>query len=271
MAKFADRVVETTQTTGTGTLDLDGAQTGFRAFSDELTTGRAVYYVIEDDPASPTEYEYGIGTWTSGSPNTLSRDTVEGSSNGGSKISLTGGTTYTVSATVTKSGLDLAIDRDVSITNVSNTTTETTVYSFSVPANTLETNRALRLTMAADYLNNSAGSDTFTIRVKYGATTIFQSAQSLTQDANRRGLTLDVMLSAANGTGQQVARGVFVIGPVNTFAGNTQGNVGSIDEAIHASIAEDSTGALTLEVTFEHATAAATIDAREHITMLELL
>ena len=88
MAKFADRVVETTQTTGTGTLDLDGAQTGFRAFSDELTTGQTVYYVIEDDPANPTEYEYGIGTWTSGSPNTLSRDTVEGSSNGGSKISL---------------------------------------------------------------------------------------------------------------------------------------------------------------------------------------
>ncbi len=105
MAKFADRVVETTQTTGTGTLDLDGAQTGFRAFSDELITGQTVYYAIEDDPKNPTEYEYGIGTWTSGSPNTLSRDTVEGSSNGGSKISLTGGTTYTVSAVVTKSSL----------------------------------------------------------------------------------------------------------------------------------------------------------------------
>ena len=105
MTKYANRVAETTQTTGTGTMDLDGAQTGFRAFSDELTTGDEVYYGIEDDPANPTEYEFGIGTWTNASPDTLSRDTIHGSSNGGAKISLQAGTTYTVSAVVTKESL----------------------------------------------------------------------------------------------------------------------------------------------------------------------
>lgn len=104
MAKFGNRVKETTDTTGTGTLDLNGAPTGFRAFGDEFTSGDEVYYLIVDDPDNPTDYEYGIGTFTSGTPDTLSRDTVEGSSNSGNKVSWTSGT-KTVIATPTAAGL----------------------------------------------------------------------------------------------------------------------------------------------------------------------
>jgi len=100
--KFADRVVETTQTTGTGTLDLAGAADGYLAFSDELTDGDEIAYVIEDDPTDPSEWELGLGTFTAGSPNTLSRDTVYKSSNSGNKISLQSGTTYTVTAVLSR-------------------------------------------------------------------------------------------------------------------------------------------------------------------------
>lgn len=99
--KFGDRVKETTSTTGTGTLDLDGAPTGFRAFSDEFTDGDAeISYLIVDDPDSPTEYEYGKGTITFGTPDTFARDTVEGSSNSGNKVSWSSGT-KTIIATPT--------------------------------------------------------------------------------------------------------------------------------------------------------------------------
>lgn len=103
-AKFLNRVKETTDSTGTSTIDLNGAATGFRAFLDEANSGDSVYYLIVDDPANPTAYEYGIGTITAGTPDTLSRDTVEGSSNSGSKVSFLAGT-KTVIASPTAAGL----------------------------------------------------------------------------------------------------------------------------------------------------------------------
>lgn len=94
--KLTNRAVETTQTTGTGTIDLDGAQPGFRTFGADLTSGDTTPYVIVDDPNAPTAYEYGIGTWTAGSPNTLARTDIQGSSNSGNAISLQSGQTYVV-------------------------------------------------------------------------------------------------------------------------------------------------------------------------------
>ncbi len=82
---FADRVVETTQTTGTGTLDLDGASTGFRTFVAGIGDGNTAAYVISDG----VEWETGTGVVTDGSPDTLSRVTVLASSNGGSKVNWT--------------------------------------------------------------------------------------------------------------------------------------------------------------------------------------
>ena len=81
---IADRVRETTTTTGTGTLSLDGAVVGFQAFT-AVGNNNTTYYTIQ----GTTEWEVGIGTYLS---NTLSRDTVLSSSNGGSKLLLTAGT-----------------------------------------------------------------------------------------------------------------------------------------------------------------------------------
>ena len=81
---IADRVRETTTTTGTGTLSLDGAVVGFQAFT-AVGNNNTTYYTIQ----GTTEWEVGIGTYLA---NTLSRDTVLSSSNGGSKLLLTAGT-----------------------------------------------------------------------------------------------------------------------------------------------------------------------------------
>lgn len=103
--KFANRVKETTTTTGTGSIDLGGAATGFRAFSDALSDSDETVYAIVDDPDNPVEYEVGLGTLTTGSPDVLSRDTVYDSSNSGAKINLQSGTTYTVIATTAQEQL----------------------------------------------------------------------------------------------------------------------------------------------------------------------
>jgi hypothetical protein len=81
-----DRVKETTTTTGTGTITLAGASSGFQSFST-IGDANTTYYTI----AGGTEWEVGLGTYTS-SGNTLSRDTVLESSNGGSLVNFSAGT-----------------------------------------------------------------------------------------------------------------------------------------------------------------------------------
>lgn len=85
MPAFADRVKESTATTGTGTLTLDGAATGFQSFTTAFGNGVSVYYVI----AGGSEWEIGIGTTGAG---TLSRDTVLQSSNADALVSFSAGT-----------------------------------------------------------------------------------------------------------------------------------------------------------------------------------
>jgi len=83
-----DRVKETSTTTGTGTITLAGASTGFQSFS-AVGNGNTTFYCIAAQTG--TEWEVGIGTYTS-SGTTLSRDTVLSSSNSGSLVNFSAGT-----------------------------------------------------------------------------------------------------------------------------------------------------------------------------------
>ena len=80
-----DRVKETSTTTGTGTLTLAGAATGYQSFA-AIGNGNTTYYTI----VGGSQWEVGIGTYTS-SGTALSRDIVLSSSTG-SKIDLAAGT-----------------------------------------------------------------------------------------------------------------------------------------------------------------------------------
>ena len=88
MALVADRVKETTTTTGTGSLTLAGAATTFRTFSSAFAVGVQVYYAIVHQSAN--EWEVGIGT-LSGST-TLTRDRILSSSNSNAAVSFSAGT-----------------------------------------------------------------------------------------------------------------------------------------------------------------------------------
>ena len=80
-----DRVQESSTTTGTGTLTLGGALTGFQSFSSAIGNGNTTYYAITLNG----EWEVGLGTVNAG---TLSRDTVLESSNSGSLVNFSAGT-----------------------------------------------------------------------------------------------------------------------------------------------------------------------------------
>lgn len=98
---LADRVKETTNTTGTGTLTLAGAVSGFQSFAAIGNTNQTYYCIV-----SGTNWEVGQGTYTLAGT-TLSRDTVFASSNAGSLITVAAGAevfaTYPANTAITDS------------------------------------------------------------------------------------------------------------------------------------------------------------------------
>ena len=85
-----DRVKETSTTTGTGTLDLSGAVSGFQTFVAGVGDGNTTYYAIVN--RDEAEWEVGLGTVTDASTDTLARTTVISSSNSDSATNFSAGT-----------------------------------------------------------------------------------------------------------------------------------------------------------------------------------
>jgi hypothetical protein len=89
---IADRVKETSTSTGTGAFTLAGAMTGFKTFSSVCANSDTVYYTIQgvDGSGNPTaEWEVGFGSWGVGG--VLTRTTVYSSSNANTTVNFSAG------------------------------------------------------------------------------------------------------------------------------------------------------------------------------------
>lgn len=85
----ADRVKDTSTTTGTGNITVSGsAPFGYRTFSTVLSVADTFYYAIQGQ--STAEWEIGVGTYAS--TNQFARTTVLASSASGSAVSFSSGT-----------------------------------------------------------------------------------------------------------------------------------------------------------------------------------
>ena len=130
-----DRVKEASTTTGTGTLTLGGAATGFQSFA-VIGNGNTTYYAIVDPAASA--WEVGVGTYTS-SGTTLSRDTVLESSNGGAKVDFAAGTkdvfcTYPAEQAVTLDDIQTLTNKTLTSPTITGGTINGTVIGGATPA-----------------------------------------------------------------------------------------------------------------------------------------
>jgi hypothetical protein len=83
-----DRVRETSTTSGTGTLNLAGAVTGFETFVAGVGTTNTTYYAIHEEGTA--NWEVGTGTVTDATPDTLSRTAIT-SSNSDSLVDFNSG------------------------------------------------------------------------------------------------------------------------------------------------------------------------------------
>lgn len=116
---LADRIRETTSTTGTSAFVLVGAVAGFRTFSSVMSNSDITYYAAVT--TSGSAWEVGIGTYVSGT-NTLNRTTILSSSNSGSAVSFGAGTKYVFITQPTEravyvSGTDVAAANGATVPN----------------------------------------------------------------------------------------------------------------------------------------------------------
>jgi len=132
----ADRVKETSTTSGTGTLTLAGASTGYQSFA-VIGNGNTTYYSIVDNVAGT--WEVGIGTYTS-SGTTLARTTVLANSSGTtSPINFAANTkdvfgTYAASKSVHKDALNTAYADQLAASNGIVINNKTIATSYSIPS-----------------------------------------------------------------------------------------------------------------------------------------
>lgn len=170
----------------------------------------------------------------------------------------------------------LDYEHSAGVTTVSNTTTETAILSYSVPASLLSTSRGLQATIGGTYLNNDGAARNLTIRVKFGTTTMWAATVSLSNSATERGWRAQVEMFNAGATNDQRMSGFVSIGPA---AGPTTGTGGWVNTSsaphlfgtIAGSAAEDTTAAKTFSITVKHGTASNNLSITRTVGVLELL
>jgi hypothetical protein len=84
--QYYDRISEVSTTSGTGTITLGGAATGFQSFQSRFAINNRVPYCVTDG----NNWEVGLGTLTT--ITTIARTTVYESNNSNNLITLSGGT-----------------------------------------------------------------------------------------------------------------------------------------------------------------------------------
>ena len=142
----ADRVYETSVTTGAGAYTLAGAKNAtYQAFSAVAANGDTAYYTAFDNANGG--WEIGLGTWGTGG--TLTRTTVIASSNANAAVSWAAGTreifltetakTLTLLATLTNASVSIAsaATTDIGVQNTANVEISgtTTITSFGTNYN----------------------------------------------------------------------------------------------------------------------------------------
>lgn len=165
------------------------------------------------------------------------------------------------------------LDREITQQTVT-ATSETTIFTRSIPAGTLSTNKILRFTLIGD-AQADTGNPSYTFRIKYGSTTLYDaSTASVTNGAGRRAVWMELLFLAQNSTTVQYLGGQIIF--QNESVANVTTGIGSIENdaldgigSIGGNSSENSANALSFTVTVQ--ISASSNDFRRNGAVLELL
>lgn len=166
------------------------------------------------------------------------------------------------------------LDRESALITINNTVTETDIFTYSIGAGVLSTNKAVRLTIIGTSVSTS-GNPTFRVRVYYGTTTLYDdSCVVLNASAETLPFTLNLLMANQDSASIQVMGGIIALGSYGNPASG-YGDLGT-DEIVSntpiaGSAAENSAGALTFRVSFTWSAAAAGNTFKRQYAFLELI
>jgi hypothetical protein len=152
-------------------------------------------------------------------------------------------------------------NRTATLLTINTTAAETTIYSFTLSANDLSTNKALQIELWGDLLNNSSANRNLQIKIKLGATTIFDdtSTNFAAVSVNRKAWSLRCWLANQSSTSLQVLTGLLSISAPTTAATGTA-DLSTLDTHTHTlfgtsavNTALDQTFAITITFSASHA------------------
>ena len=146
------------------------------------------------------------------------------------------------------------LDRNVTVANIgASSSSENSVYSYSVPANTMSTNKTLNVKIDGSYLNTSGASRTITVRIKFGGTTIYADTITLGAGAANRAMAFNFSITNNGAANAQTMNGSFEYSSVTApTTGIGDLNASTLGRIAAQAMAIDTTSAQTVEVTVQH-------------------
>ena len=153
------------------------------------------------------------------------------------------------------------LGRDMSTVTINNSNNTTSIYSVSIPARALGTNRVARTTILGEYRHTAGTAQTMNVRVGYSTTTMYQDTSAApTVSANSRPVRLEFDLVNRDATNAQALGGLIIFGgpTATTGVGDLATDEVISNTPLRGLAAVDSTSAATFEV-FVRLSAASTL------------
>ena len=254
-------------TAGGSAVNTSGSQSGTH------TLYRTTPYAVNDqDTRLPTQGENDAMVGTSGTPSSSNKFVTDADTSttlSGTKVIRANSGLYPAGDGSAITGIGTKLNIVTTDVNIANTTTETTILSYSVTGGVLSTNNAVRVTLHVSSLvtGQATGTDAFTFRFKYGATTLVTFTLTPTAATNYMG-KIEFILAGAGTTSSQNGSLVSNLGEP-TYVGNANTRRMYFTDSSQGTSAIDSTTAQTLAVTGQYGSANASNIANISMIVVE--
>lgn len=162
------------------------------------------------------------------------------------------------------------LDLDTDEVAVTNTTSETSVYSFAVPANRLEAGKGLRARLEGYFFKSAGSASNFSLKVTFGGTTLASGViqSSIGAGSVDKGLISEVTIAVVSASDQRAVTRV-LFGTGATEAAWTSWATDNNAEKNDLSL--DLTTALTIDFLVTHAVADPGQSFKKHLGLVQVL
>lgn len=245
-----------------------------------VTAGAATPSTVTAIPAADVSGQMTVAQGGTGASTLAAHGVLVG--NGTGTVAVTG--TGTAGQVLTSNGASadptfqsvgstgiVVLDRNVVSSTVFNTTTPTTIYSFSMPGGTMGTTKRLRVQHDGLWNNTTGVSANMTLTITLGGTTIIGGSALTFAPSDPRRVRLEAWITNLNASNSQSTTGTLMTGP--SVAGGTPDWGASTNWLIGGltAAAIDTSSAQTVAIVVTNSVANTQIGYTSHSTLVELL